>query len=74
MHKHECTSAGKVTQPSPGIPHGPDRSPALTTLQLRGQRVTCAALSHILDSAQIIIIERIWDQWVKKKFDQNGVR
>jgi hypothetical protein len=52
MHKHECTSAGKVTQPSPGIPHGPDRSPALTTLQLRGQRVTCAALSHILDSAQ----------------------
>jgi len=36
-------SAGTVTQPSPGIPHGPERSPALTTLQLRGPRMTCAA-------------------------------
>ena len=35
--------AGTVTQPSPGIPHGPERSPALTTLQLRGPRMTCAA-------------------------------
>ena len=53
----DCTnarahSAGTVTQPSPGIPHGPERSAAITTLQLRGQRVTRAALSHILDSAQ----------------------
>ena len=36
-------SAGTVTQPSPGIPHGPERSPALTTLQLRGPHMTCAA-------------------------------
>jgi hypothetical protein len=40
----DCTnarahSAGTVTQPSPDIPHGPQRSAALTTLQLRGPRM-----------------------------------
>jgi hypothetical protein len=44
----DCTSArahsaGTVTQPSPDIPHSPERSPTLTTLRQRRQRMTCAA-------------------------------